>query len=507
MAKKVFKAYHQGQLMLLPPSLEEMIEANHPARVVNQIINQIDIAPLEKKYKGGGTSSYHPRMLLKVLVYAYLTNTYSSRKIEAALKENIHFMWLSGMSKPDHNTINRFRSDRLQDVLKQVFSQVVLLLVDHGLIDLKEAYLDGTKMEANANRYTFVWGKAIRTSKERIRRQIDELWQYARQVAAEELSDTEPLEFAQISPEKVQQTIEEIDQALKDKPVDKKVKQKLQYARKNWPKNLERYEQQEQQLGSRNNMSKSDPDASFMRMKEDHMKNGQLKPGYNLQLSTQHQFILNYTLHQSSTDTATLPAHMDSYRELFDQMPEVLTADAGYGSEENYHYLEQNRVEAFVKYNYFHLEQKGGHRRNPFSQTYLHYNVQLDCYYCPMGQPMTLCGKRQRKTDNGYLQTNHLYQAQNCRGCPMRGGCHKQQGNRIIEVNHRLRKYKEMARERLLSELGILHRKKRPAEVEAVFGCIKHNKGFRRFMLKGLRKVAVETGLLAIAHNLSKMAN
>ena len=146
--KVVYKDYSPNQILLLPPSLEEMIDPNHPVRVVNQVIDSLDIEKLLKKYKGGGCSSYHPRLLLKVLVYGYLTNQYSSRKIEQALYQNIHFMWLSGMSYPDHNTINRFRSDRLNAVLKEVFSQVVLLLVENGHITLKEAYLDGTKIEA-----------------------------------------------------------------------------------------------------------------------------------------------------------------------------------------------------------------------------------------------------------------------------------------------------------------------------------------------------------------------
>ena len=126
--------------------------------------------------------------MLKVLIYGYLTNQYSSRKIEQALQQNIHFMWLSGMSYPDHNTINRFRSDRLRGVLKEVFSQVVLLLVDHGHITLKEAYLDGTKIEANANRYTFVWGRTIKYNRGRIRNQLKELWSYAELIAKEEMA-------------------------------------------------------------------------------------------------------------------------------------------------------------------------------------------------------------------------------------------------------------------------------------------------------------------------------
>ena len=143
----VFKDYSPKQNLLFPPNLEELISENHPVRVVNRIIDGINIDGLLSSYKGGGTSSYHPRMLLKVIIYAYLRNIYSSRNIEDALKENIHFMWLSGMSRPDHNTIFRFRSKRLKEQIKKIFTQVVELLVSEGQISLKEAYIDGTKIE------------------------------------------------------------------------------------------------------------------------------------------------------------------------------------------------------------------------------------------------------------------------------------------------------------------------------------------------------------------------
>lgn len=286
-SKVVFKDYNPNQMMLLPPSLEEMIPENHPVRVVNQVIDTIDMDSLMKKYKGGGCSSYHPRLMLKVLIYGYLTNTYSSRKIEEALRQNVHFMWLSGMQHPDHNTINRFRSDKLKDDLKEVFGKVVQLLIESGHVNLKEVYTDGTKIEANANRYTFVWGRAIKTSRNRIQRQLKELWEYAEGIAREELENNEPDNFEQIDAEKVKQTIAKINKALAEKPIDKKVKQKLNYAKKNWPENLDKYDRYEQQLGDRKSLSKTDPDATFMRMKEDHMLNGQLKPAYNWQISTQ----------------------------------------------------------------------------------------------------------------------------------------------------------------------------------------------------------------------------
>ena len=220
----VFKDYNPNQIMLLPPSLEELIAPNHPVRVVSRIIDSIDVDTLLRQYKGGGTSSYHPRMLLKVLVYSYLCNVFSSRKMEGALKENIHFMWLSGMSYPDHNTLNRFRSDRLKDVLKEIFAQVVLLLVESGHVSLHEIYVDGTKIESKANRYTFVWGNAIKTSKIRIAQQLKSLWEYTQAVAKEELKDTEVIDFTEIGEEKVRQTINSIDQALKGKDIDPDVK-------------------------------------------------------------------------------------------------------------------------------------------------------------------------------------------------------------------------------------------------------------------------------------------
>jgi transposase len=504
--KVVFKDYSPNQILLLPPSLEDMIDPSHPVRVVNQVIDSLDIDALIKKYKGGGCSSYHPRLMLKILVYGYLTNIYSSRKIEQAAKQNIYFMWLSGMSHPDHNTINRFRCDRLNGVLKKVFSQVVLLLVDNGVITLKEAYLDGTKIEANANRYTFVWGRSITKSKERIKKQLDELWAYAESVAKEELENNEPEYFEKIDQDSIKQIISIINNALKDKPVSKKVKQKLDYARKNWLDNLKKYEQQERTLGSRNSYSKTDPDATFMRMKEDHMLNGQLKPGYNWQISTENQYILGYTIHQTTNDTTALQPHLESLKENLGKMPDTLVADAGYGSEENYEYLEKNDVEAFVKYQYFHKEQSKKWKTDPYRAENLPYDEKDDSFTCPAGQKMRFIGEKVKITDNGFRQVKRLYQAKNCKRCLMREACNKSKWNRRIEVNPNLNHYKSIIKERLCSERGLKYRSQRPVDVEAVFGIIKGNKNYRRFLLRGLEKVEIEAGLLALAHNLNKLA-
>ena len=210
--------------MLFPPNLNDMISEGHPVRIVDSILDKVDIQSILDTYSGIGSSGYHPRMLLKVLVYAYLRNIYSSRQIEEALKENIHFMWLSGMSKPDHNTINRFRGKRLDGNLKEIFASVVQMLSAQGYLTIKEVYIDGTKVEANASRYTFVWGKAIVSQKQRIKDQLEQIWAHVQSVYEDERDLPPTPDFEEISSEKVEQAIKQINQALKDKQIDTEVK-------------------------------------------------------------------------------------------------------------------------------------------------------------------------------------------------------------------------------------------------------------------------------------------
>ena len=202
----------------------------------------------------------------------------------------------------------------------------------------------------------------------------------------------------------------------------------------------------------------------------------------------------------------TLQSHMESLKENMGKIPDTLVAEAGYGSEENYEYLENNDVEAFVKYPYFHKEQCKKWREDPYRTENLKYDENDDCYTCPMGQKMNFTQEKIRISDNGFRQVNRLYQAQDCKGCPLREACNKSKGNRIIEINPRLSYYKSIIRERLTSERGRKYRSQRPIDVEAVFGIIKGNRNYRKFLLRGLEKVEIEAGLLSLAHNLGKLA-
>ncbi len=245
-----------------------------------------------------------------------------------------------------------------------------------------------------------------------------------------------------------------------------------------------------------------------MRMKEDHMRNGQLKPAYNLQLSTNDQFILHYSLHRTPSDTVSLIDHLQGFETSYGQLPQDLIADAGYGSEENYTFLEDKQVNSYVKYNTFDNTPKRRKRakKHPFTWDQLYYDRQRDIFICPMGQPMRNIGTQRKTTKTGFEQQVTRYQAVRCSGCPLRGACFKAKTDRIIEINYNKERLRAQSRKNLESEEGIAYRKQRPVDVEPVFGHLKYNRGFKRFLLRGLDKVEIETALLAIAHNLGKVA-
>lgn len=497
----IFKQYNQGQVELFPQRLDDYIGENDPVRLVNQVVDELDLSTIIQSYKGGGTSSFCPRMMIKVLFYAYMRNIYSCRKIEAALSENVHFLWLSGKQFPDFRTINDFRSKRLRNQINTIFSKVVVMLVELGYVSLDVQYIDGTKIESASNRYTFVWRKSVERNKLKLETKIRNIIKQIEKGIQEDnrAADQTP---TPINSKELKEKIKELNADQKrGREENKQIKELTKHQAK-----LQEYEQQLDTLGQRNSYSKTDPDATFMRMKEDHMGNGQLKPAYNVQISTENQFITNFGIYQNPGDTSTFIDYLDSFEEKFDRQSSEVVADSGYGSEQNYDYMETKGIDNFVKFNYFHKEQKKSFKNNPFLPDNLFYNPQGNFYVCPMGQRMEFVGINHRISERGYHSEVSYYQAIRCEGCPLRGSCHKAQGNRRIEVNYNLQRHKEIARANLTSERGLMHRSRRPIEPEAVFGQIKSNRRFNRFRLKGLEGVAVEFGLISIALNISKMA-
>lgn len=504
MAKLAIKSDNRKQNLLLPPSLDELVPENHMARVVDAVIDRLDISDILSTYRGGGNSAFNPKMMLKVLVFAYLSNVYSSRRIEELLKRDIYFMWLAGMKRPDFRTINYYRGKRLKEGFDAVFTQVVKLLHEEGFVSLKVQYIDGTKIESVANKYTFVWRGSVEKYDARLKAKTEALLRQIEHSHAIENQENPVSE--ELTAEEVANRVERIKEKVDADNLSKEERKALRQIETDAVPRMNRYKERLETMGSRNSYSKTDPDATFMRMKEDAMLNGQLKPGYNVQISTENQFITNFGIYQRPADTLTMISYLESFKTRYGMQSEEIVADSGYGSEENYEYMFSNGMTPYVKYNMFHVEQRRNCRNNPFRVSNLFYNPHDDFYVCPMGQKMKFIRQERRYTASGYQQTVSVYRAGRCEGCPLRGQCHKSKRDRQIEVNHTLDDYKVRARELLTSEHGLKHRSNRPIEPEAVFGQIKECGRFRRLRLKGLTGAKIDFGLKALAHNLRKLA-
>ena len=513
-AKLHFREHINNQLVLFPQRIDEDIAPNDPVRLVNAVVDSLDLERFNKLYKERGRSPYHPRMMLKVIIYGYMNNIYSCRRIEQALRRDIHYIWLSGYEKPDFVTINRFRL-RVKDEIDNVFTQLVLILAERGLVSLDVEYIDGTKIESKANKYTFVWKKTVVRNRARLMEKIRVLLsQIDDAIAQENAARDESVDF---TPAQLTEICEElrgsIERASAESAKDKEDKARLRELKRQAKElekqrdKLDEYDSRLEQLGDRNSMSKTDPDATFMRTKEDAMNNGQTKPCYNLQIATENQFLVDFALFPNPGDTLTMPLFLTSFHRRYGRFPHEGVADSGYGSEENYRFMEENGIRAYVKYNYFHMEQKRAFRDNPFRIENLHYNAEGDYFVCPMGQHMRRVGTRHEKTESGYIVEMAAYRAQRCHGCPLRPKCYrKKRGNREIEVSHRLIAYKQRARENLTSDKGLEHRSKRPIEPEAVFGQMKNNMHYKRFRHFSKDKVSMDFAFFAIAFNIKKMA-
>jgi transposase len=544
----VFKEYTQGQIVLMPTDLEAQIPHNHLVRVVNTTIEKMHLTALLTQYKGGGTSSYHPKMLLKVLVYAYTQQVYSSRKIAKALRENIYFMWLSGNQHPDFRTINRFRSEVVKEVMEDIFTSVLELLIEGKYVKLENYFLDGTKIEANANKYSWVWAKSTKHYQKQLQEKVKELIGKIEQVNEAENTEYGERDLEEMGPEEpldshmLEEKIQELNQRLKaqpEKPAEPKAeaveqeqpppseekaaqpkkkrgrhgKSQLQEAQDALRKLEEdclprqkKYEEQQRKLAGRNSYSKTDEDATFMRMKDDHMKNGQLKPGYNLQMGTEGQFVVGFSVHQRPGDPGCLVPHLEGIKGMLGRLPKNVIADSAYGSEENYAYLEQEHVGNYLKYNTFGKEQRARYKPNPFASDQLEYDPKKDELICPTGKRLTYRYSSHPITENGFRGERRCYEAEDCSGCPLKAQCTKAVGNRQVKLGMQLKTWRQQAHQNLTSEEGKKLRSQRGVEVESVFGRLKEDWGFRRFLLRGVEKVKTEFGLLCIAQNMAKLA-
>ena len=402
---------------------------------------------------------------------------------------------------------------------------------------LENYFVDGTKIEGNAHRDKVVWAKSRAKYEGRLREKVKELLKEidaVNEAENEEYGDKDLEEMGGsgggIDAEKLEKKIAELNRRLKEQPEDKKLAKGVKKLETDYLPRQKRYEEQERKLAGRNSYSKTDEDATFMRMKEDRGAEKPLpKPAYNIQTGTEGQFVVGFSLHQRTGDTNCLIPHLEEVKanlstiarrkpELLPQqddqpicLPQNISADAGYGSEENYVYFEDHKLGNYVKYNTFHREQHKHRkpellRKAIFRTENLPYDTEKDEFICPANQCLTYRYTSREKSENGYLIELRHYEATGCNTCPLKPECTRAKDNRHMQVSFRLRRFREQARTNLLSDHGKALRVQRNIEVETFFGQVKHNMHFRRFSLRGLEKVKTEWGLVCFAHNMRKLA-
>ena len=495
---------------------EIFIAADDPVRLVSAVVERMDIRKIERSYSQEGRNEYPPRILLKVMIYAYMRLIYSSREIERACRENICFMYLlEDNPAPDHNTIARFRSQHLQECEKELLEQFVEMLVEWGFVSLATVFIDGTKIEANANRYSFVWRKSTEKKTAKLKEQIKKELPVLKQSLALKwhVPETPQIHHLKKLRKKLYAKAEAEDlDWVTGKGHRKSPLQKAIETVDAWLAKWKRYTQDLHICGERNSYSKTDHDATFMHMKEDHMRNGQLKPGYNVNVATSEEFIIGNYISADRNDVHTL-IPFTKYLRRYNKIKQIC-ADSGYESEENYCYFEELKdIALFVKPSNHEQRKTKKYRTDISRRENMEYNAETDTYTCANGKAITFDGIKKTTSQNGFKMETSIYSCKDCAGCPMKGKCIRACGskkpleerNKVIYVSKRFARQRETMEERISTYEGKLIRVNRSIQAEGVFAMTKEDMGFRRFLLRSAVKVEVEWTLLSLAYNVLKL--
>ncbi len=512
-----FKKYDQNEGLVLPPYLDELIDKHHLVRVISHLVDNIDIELLSKKFNSnrhnqGGNQPYHPGMMLKILIYSYAVGTFTSRKIAKQLRENINFMWLSGMQQPDFRTINRYRSHYFKDILLDIFSEILYVLEKNKLISLKTVFVDGTKIASDTNKHKVVWRKNVERHRSNLRKRVDRLFSEIESLNIDEMKRygefdlPERGEGSELTSSDLVKASSEIAEVLKADGKRSKTEtgKKLRTAARQLrddSKKLQRYEQQEEKLAGRNSCSHTDPDASVMKMKND-----ELRPGYNVQSMTDKEFIVRTSVSQNANDgTSFIPLMEESPPTSNLSTLEEIIADPGYGHEEIYDYLEKKDITAYIKYPSQYAE-NSNEAKYRFHYSKFHYDEDRNIFICPNDKILDYIETFDSQTSSGYISEKRRYQCNCCKDCSSKSQCTQSDAGRSLTVSFKLRKYQHEVRERLQTDYGSSLYRQRGFRTETVFGDWKHNLKFRRFHLRGLEKVRAEVLLLSLAYNFRKLA-
>jgi transposase len=493
----------------------EIIPEKDSVRLLNAVLERIDYTKLYEAYSRQGRIEYSPKSLFKIVIYGGMCHIYHSRDLERACRRDINFMYLLGSLEnvPDHNTIARFRSERLPNAIDDLMGQLVALLREGGEISGETIFVDGTKIEANANRYTFVWKKGVSKNEskmqEKMKKELPLLaaqhgikFRVGERVKVQELKKLRKKLYALAQ-----------ENGITFVHGTGKRKTALQRAIETVSEYLNRqkqYDDYNHSFEGRNSFSKTDRDATFMRMKEDHMLNGQLKPAYNVNIAVDSEYIVGTHISANCTDTRTLIPFMEEMKEY---KYKKIIADAGYESEENYTYFEENGQIAFIKPANHEKAKTRKYKSDISRRENMVYDEKADTYQCHAGKLLKPVHTKKAKSDSGFPIEKTVYACENCGGCAHREKCisHRKdealREDRIkrLEVSKKFIRQRNEMEERINTKEGTLLRMNRSIQVEGAFGILKQDMEYRRFLHRGKIKVRTEWLILCIAYNINKL--
>jgi len=509
---------NQGYYQIkLPFEMEIMIPADDPVRLLSAFVEGMDLSELYATYDRVRKNQATPRQMLKIMIYASMNRLFSSRDIETACKRDINFMYLlEGMPAPDHSTIARFISLHLSACSKTILTEVTSILHDLGEISGKTIFIDGTKIESCANKYTFVWKKSVTKNQARL---LEKILSF--------IEECEALYGIKVvyNGKATQHTMKRLRKKLYKIKDDEQIhfvygighrKSQLQKSIETLEEYLSKLKEYTKQLhicGERNSYSKTDPDATFMHLKEDAMLNGQLKPAYNLQHGVDAQYITWVDLSSHPADVLTLvPFLKDMENHLPFQYKEVV-ADAGYESEEAYVFLEQNGQEAYLKPQNYEISKTRKYRQDISRRENMKYDPEMDEYICSNGRKLKPIYDRHSKNRNGYVSTVTIYESESCSGCLYKDKCihgnncktPMEERNKRLSVSKVMKQKRQETLERITTEYGTQLRMNRSIQAEGSFAVIKEDMNFRRYLYRGKENVLAQSILLAIAYNINKL--
>lgn len=495
--------------LCLPIETERFIPVRDSVRLLNKVFEEMDYTNLYRSYSEVGRNpAVSPKTLCKIMIYAYSLGIYSSRKIERACHMDLGFIYLlQGEQAPDHNTINRFRKDKLVYFAEELLTQFVELLHDLDEVQFRTLFVDGTKFEANANRYTFVWRKS--TEKYRAKLQDKCRTFLLNHLAEEDIPHHLSAEFLE-ELALIWRRQAELEDTVFVHGIGKR--------KGAWQKaieTIEGYAVRERKyatyldiLGStRNSFSKTDPDATFMRLKDDHMRNSQLKAAYNVQLGTESEYVVGIDVSSERTDVQTFIPFLERIKRNYARTFLEAVADAGYESEENYRYLEKEHITAYIKPSNYEYSKTRKFQREQVFRLAMSYDKEGDFYTCKAGRPLLFTGYRTHKRKGGFSSQSKIYTCETCTGCTHLGTCYKGKYSKQIQVNENFDKYRKRSLANVTSQYGTVLRVNRSIQAEGVFGVLKENMQFTRFLTRGETNVRTEMLLLALGFNINKLHN